>query len=104
MAVSLRERFEYATVQDPSLNYCLWEYPPPAPAEDKFRSVNLLYQSFEQAGIEDHLANGSVVGQHRKDCVGLECIRREFDKRHPGDTILGDLATVPGPNIMACIH
>ncbi len=44
--------FEYATGQDPSLNYCLWPYPPPAPAEDKFRSVNLLYQSFDHAGID----------------------------------------------------
>jgi len=49
MAVS--ERFEYATAQDPALNYCLWEYSPAAPAEDKFRSVNLLFQSFEYAGV-----------------------------------------------------
>jgi hypothetical protein len=46
------DRFEYATGGDPSLNYCLWEYSPAAPAEDKFRSVNLLYQSFGYAGID----------------------------------------------------
>jgi hypothetical protein len=46
-----RERFEYATAQDPALNYCLWEYRPPAAAEDKFRSINLLLQSFELAGV-----------------------------------------------------
>ncbi len=46
------DRFEYATGADPSLNYCLWEYSPARPAEDKFRSVNLLYQSFEHAGID----------------------------------------------------
>jgi len=45
-------RFEYATAYDPSLNYCLWEYSPAAPAEDKFRSINLLLQSFDHAGID----------------------------------------------------
>ncbi len=45
-------RFEFATADDPALNYCLWQYAPPAPAEDKFRSVNLLYQSFDHAGID----------------------------------------------------
>lgn len=45
------ERFEYATAQDPSLNYCLWDYRRPAPSEDKFRSINLLLQSFEFAGV-----------------------------------------------------
>jgi hypothetical protein len=45
-------RFEYATAEDPVLNYCLWEYSPVAPAEDKFRSINLLYQSFEYARVD----------------------------------------------------
>jgi hypothetical protein len=45
------ERFEYATAQDPALNYCLWDYRRPAPSEDKFRSINLLLQSFELAGV-----------------------------------------------------
>jgi hypothetical protein len=44
--------FEYATEQDPSLNYCLWPYPPQAPVEDKFRSINLLYQTFDHTGID----------------------------------------------------
>jgi len=46
------ERFEYSTGQDPALNYCLWSYSRATPSEDKFRSVNLLYQSFEHAGID----------------------------------------------------
>lgn len=45
-------RFEYATRDDPARNYCLWDYASAAPAEDKFRSVNLLFQSFEHAGID----------------------------------------------------
>lgn len=44
------DRFEYATAADPHVNYCLWQYHPAAPAEDKFRAVNLLYHSFALAG------------------------------------------------------
>jgi hypothetical protein len=50
--VTIQRLFEYATDQDPSLNYCHWQYPPQAPVEDKFRSINLLYQSFDYAGID----------------------------------------------------
>jgi hypothetical protein len=50
--MGIEERFEYATTQDPSLNYCLWPYQAPGPAEDKFRSVNLLYHTFACAGID----------------------------------------------------
>jgi len=45
------ERIEYAAATDPFLDFCLWEYRPAAPAEGKYRSVNLLYQSFETAGV-----------------------------------------------------
>ena len=49
------ERFEYATAADPHRNYCLWQYHAAAPAEDKYRAVNLLYQSFELAGADARL-------------------------------------------------
>lgn len=49
--MEVRDRFEYATSQDPSRNYCLWDYSPAAPAENKFRSVNLLFQSFAEARV-----------------------------------------------------
>lgn len=49
------DRFEYATAQDPHRNYCLWQYAPAAPAEDKFRAVNLLYHAFELAGADARL-------------------------------------------------
>lgn len=49
------ERFEYATAADPHRNYCLWQYHAAAPAEDKFRAVNLLYQSFALAGADARL-------------------------------------------------
>jgi hypothetical protein len=51
--MELKDRLEFSTDADPSLSYCLWTYPPPAPAVDKFRSVNLLYQSFSLAGIDE---------------------------------------------------
>lgn len=50
--VRAADRFEYATARDPYRNYCLWQYAPVAPAADKFRAVNLLYHSFEVAGID----------------------------------------------------
>jgi hypothetical protein len=46
------ERFEYATGGDRYFNYCLWPYRPVAPTDDKFRGINVLYQSFEFAGID----------------------------------------------------
>lgn len=52
MVRSSVSRLEYATAQDPSLNYCLWPYRPPAPVEDKWRSVNLLYHSLDRAGSD----------------------------------------------------
>lgn len=51
--MAARDRFEYATRDDPALNYCLWSYAPVAPSEDKFRSINLLLQSFDCAGLDD---------------------------------------------------
>jgi hypothetical protein len=48
-----KERFEYATSGDPALNYCLWQYAPARPAEDGFRSINLLLHSFELAGMDE---------------------------------------------------
>jgi hypothetical protein len=49
------ERFEFSTARDPHRNYCLWQYHPAAPAEDKFRAVNLLFHSFELAGADPRL-------------------------------------------------
>ncbi|MCI4677303.1 hypothetical protein K9U39_19485 [Rhodoblastus acidophilus] len=50
--MTLAERIEYSCETDRALNYCLWEYDRPAPAEDKFRSINLLYNSFAWAGVD----------------------------------------------------
>jgi hypothetical protein len=50
--MKLAERFEFATASDPALNYCLWQYAPARSAQDKFRSINLLLQSFDYAGVD----------------------------------------------------
>lgn len=47
----LADRLEHATAADPARNYCLWDYSPVAPVEDKFRSINLLLQSFDHAAL-----------------------------------------------------
>jgi len=48
---ALEDRLEYATAGEMLHDFCLWEYPPAAPCDGKFRSVNLLFQSFEVAGV-----------------------------------------------------
>jgi hypothetical protein len=52
-AMSLVERFEHSTAQDQFYNYCWWPYVPVAPVENKYRPVNLLFQSFDRAGIDE---------------------------------------------------
>jgi hypothetical protein len=46
------ERLEYLVADAPCFNYCLWPYEPRRPVAGKFAGVNLLYQSFAEAGID----------------------------------------------------
>ncbi len=48
---SLAERLEYHADGEPLVDFCLWDYAPAAPPAGKFRSVNLLYHSYEVAGV-----------------------------------------------------
>lgn len=43
-------QLEYTTEHDVYYDFCLWEYKPVASPINKFRSVNLLYNSFDVAG------------------------------------------------------
>ncbi len=61
------ERFEYATSRDPALNYCLWQYAPARPAEDNFRSINLLLQSFELAQVDERAYE---IVERIRDAIG----------------------------------
>jgi hypothetical protein len=49
----IEDRFEYTEPQDVFFDYCLWEYKPVAPRENKFRSVNLLFHSFDLMGVDE---------------------------------------------------
>jgi hypothetical protein len=62
------DRIEYTTAEDVFFDYCLWQYTPPAPCHDKFRSVNLLFHSFEIAGVDERMFK--LVGLIR-DGIGL---------------------------------
>lgn len=65
--MDLASRFEYATAADPALNYCLWDYPAPASPGDKFRSINLLWQSFALAGIDER---AFAIVEAVRDAIG----------------------------------
>lgn len=52
---TIDSRLELSTAQDPYLDYCLWDYAPLAPWENKLRSVNLLFHSFSVAGANDRM-------------------------------------------------
>jgi hypothetical protein len=47
----LMHELEYSTAQDLFCDFCLWEYEPLASCDNKFRSSNLLFHSFETAGL-----------------------------------------------------
>jgi len=49
------EHLEYTTDQDVFFDYCLWKYKPVVPYENKFRSVNLLFNSFDSMGVHQHI-------------------------------------------------
>lgn len=42
---------EYAAPDDPSLDFCLWPYDPPAASANKLRSLTLLMHTFELCGV-----------------------------------------------------
>ena len=55
-------------------DFCLWDYPPPAPAPGKLRSANLLWQAIGSCGGAPHLV------------AACEALRRELGA---GQTVYG---------------
>lgn len=49
------DQFEYTTEQDIFYDFCLWEYKPAVYPKNKLRSVNLLYNSFDAAGVNKRI-------------------------------------------------
>jgi hypothetical protein len=67
---TFEDRLELTTAQDRFADFCLWDYQPVAPPENKFRSSNLLFHSFEIAGAGDRAfdicqAIRQAIGPHR---------------------------------------
>jgi hypothetical protein len=48
----IEDRFEYSGSRDIFFDFCLWEYKPVIPYENKFRSANLLFHSFNVRGVD----------------------------------------------------
>ena len=53
--IETRDWKEYTTEGDTFTNYALWPYKPAEPYAGKFRSINLLLQSFETAAADPRL-------------------------------------------------
>ena len=51
----IADRLEYAGAQDIFFDFCLWEYKPHIPYENKFRSANLLFHSFKVMGVDERV-------------------------------------------------
>ena len=49
------DRLEYSAAQDLFYDFCLWEYRPLTSPENKLRSSNLLFHSFEFTGLSDRV-------------------------------------------------
>lgn len=49
------ERLEYTTAQDTFFDFCLWEYKPIVPYENKLRAASLLFHSFDVRGIDGRI-------------------------------------------------
>ncbi len=47
------DRLEYTTPKDVFNDFCLWEYRPAVSWENKFRSINLLFNSFDCMGLDE---------------------------------------------------
>jgi hypothetical protein len=50
------ENLEYSTAQDLYYDFCLWEYRPRTPCDNKLRSSNLLFHSFEFTGLDERIS------------------------------------------------
>lgn len=49
------DRMEFMTNKDIFFDFCLWEYKPVAPYENKFRPANLLFHSFDIMGVNERV-------------------------------------------------
>lgn len=50
------ENLEYSTAQDLYYDFCLWEYKPLTSCDNKLRSSNLLFHSFDFTGLDERIS------------------------------------------------
>jgi len=67
-SIKAGDRYEITAGDDHYYNYCWWPYLPVASVENKFRPVNLLYHSFELAGLD---ARAYQLVQRIREAIGL---------------------------------
>lgn len=77
------DRLEYTTAQDLFYDFCLWEYKPVTPYENKFRLSNLLFNSFDVMGIDGRALE---LVQAIREGIGVSCTVWGVKKR--GNEIL----------------
>ncbi len=53
----LMHDLEYSTPEDLFYDFCLWEYKPLASCDNKLRSSNLLFHSFEFTGLDKRISD-----------------------------------------------
>jgi hypothetical protein len=76
------DRLEYTTDQDVFSSYCLYRYEPLVPLENKYRSVNLLYHSFDLFQVNERAFE--LVQAIRK-AIGMS--RTVWGAKHSGDRV-----------------
>lgn len=76
------DRLEYMTAQDVFFDFCLWEYTPLAPWENKFCSSTLLFHSFKVAGLDERIFD--LIQAIRK---GIGLSRTVWGVKQLGDDI-----------------
>ncbi len=73
---------EWSAPEDPSRDYCLWDYRPPRSGAGKLRSASLLWQSFAAAGADPRLAE---LSRALRD--GLGPFRTVWGMKRIGDAV-----------------
>lgn len=51
----MMDRLEYTTAQDNFFDFCLWEYKPIAPHENKLRPAPMLFHTFDVMGMDNRI-------------------------------------------------
>jgi hypothetical protein len=76
------DRWEYTTAQDVFFDFCLWEYRPLTPCDNKLSSSTLLFHSFEVTGLNKRIFD---LIQTIREGIGLS--RTVWGVKQLGDDI-----------------